>query len=115
MRDNGNFLPEIIEDARARIFYLDNASSEEVREWKLNRAFQILSADRAKETCPKDVHGWIPKKDPIRCKRCSESHHVRAVTPMQCWQEWAFGEVENYISRSQKLALQGIEWEDASD
>lgn len=109
MCDNGDLFSEVIEDARARISYLDSATSRELREWKLNKAFQILSADRAKEACPKDVHGWIPKNEPKRCKMCSESQHVRAITPIQCWQEWAFSEVENDISRSQKLALHGLD------
>lgn len=115
MSDNGDFVTELIEDARVRVFYLANATPEEVREWKLNRAFQILAVDRATETCPKEVHGWIPKNEPTRCEGCSVSHHVNASTRNQCWQEWAFSEVENDILRSQKLALQGVDLDDASD
>ncbi|SIN80181.1 hypothetical protein [Halodesulfovibrio marinisediminis] len=112
MSDNGCFFPELIEDARARISFLTNATSEERRYWKLHRAFQILSAERAKEACPHELYGWIPKNEPERCKGCSKCPHVKAVTPVQCWQEWAYSEVDKDICRSEKLALNGLDEEE---
>lgn len=104
MSNNEDFASELIEDARVRIPYLGNATSEEIYEWQLKRVVQLLSKIRVKETCPKDMHGWIPKNESNQCKRCSMNNQMRAITRMQCWQEWAFSEVEKDILRSQKLA-----------
>ena len=104
MSNNEDFASELIEDARVRIPYLGNATSEEIYEWQLKRVFQLLSEVRVKETCPKDVHGWIPKNESSQCERCSLNNQMSAIIRMQCWQEWAFSEVENDILRFQKLA-----------
>ena len=115
MRNEEDLVFDLVEDARARVIYLSNATSEEIRDWKLKKAFQILSEDRAKETCPKDLYGWTPTDEPSRCEQCCESHQVRNITPVQCWQEWAFSEVEKDILRSQKIALQGLGFDNNLD
>ncbi len=104
MSNNDDFASELLEDARVRIPYLGNATSEEIYEWQLKRVFQLLSQEKVKETCPKDVYGWIPKNESSQCKRCSISHQMSAIIRMQCWQEWAFFEVEKDILRSKKLS-----------
>lgn len=112
MNKNGNYLFEVIEDARARVSYLANATPEEIRRWKLKKALQILSVDMARTGCPHSAHGWSPQEEPARCKGCNMSPHVRERTRVQCWQEWAFYEVDKDILRAQMVALEGVGLDD---
>lgn len=106
-----SFLFEAVEAAKERVAYLENATYTQLHEWKLNQAFEFLIADMAEEACPRDRHEWIPEEGEEMCEECKQSNLMRFLQPRACWKEWAFAQVEGYISQSKYVASLDIEEE----
>lgn len=101
MCEENTFEDMVIGDAKARIAFLESATSQEVREWKLTTALQKLASDR--KECPRDLHGWTSTRGSAECSSCEEARLVKAYSMSSCWQEWALQQVEGYISDSYEI------------